>query len=46
MTAWRNWPVEADLRVGRLTVDGLVSENARLRLAGRPVSANTATGAR
>lgn len=46
MTTWRNWPVEADLRVGRLTVGGFVSENARLRLAGRPVGANTTTGAR
>jgi len=46
MTAWRNWPVEADLRVGRLTVGGFVSENARLRLTGRPVGANTTTGAR
>lgn len=46
LTAWRNWPVEAELRVGRLTVGGFVSENARVRLAGDPVPANTATGAR
>ncbi|MCK0510231.1 AsmA family protein [Aromatoleum buckelii] len=46
LTAWRNWPVEADLRVGRLTVGGFVSENARLRLGGGPVAANSATGAR
>lgn len=46
LTAWRNWPAEADLRVDRLTVGGFVSENARLRLAGAPVVANRATGAR
>ncbi|KON81706.2 hypothetical protein PA01_08960 [Azoarcus sp. PA01] len=46
LTAWRNWPVEADLRVDRLTLGGLVSENARVRLTGRLVGANPTTGAR
>jgi AsmA protein len=36
LAAWRNWPVEADLRVGELRFRGLVSENARLQLSGGP----------
>lgn len=34
---WRNWPVEADLRIGELRVQGFVSQNARLRLVGEPL---------
>ncbi len=32
--AWRDWPVAAELAVGRLEVGGLTSRNARLRLEG------------
>jgi hypothetical protein len=34
---WRNWPVEADLRIGELRVQDFVSQNARLRLVGAPL---------
>ena len=40
LAAWRNWPVEADLRVGELRFRGLVSENARLQLSGGPDSSS------
>lgn len=34
LAMWRNWPVRAELRVGELRVQGLVSRDARLRLVG------------
>ena len=42
LAAWRNWPVAAELRIGRLRVGGFTSDNARLRLSGGP----SVTGAR
>lgn len=35
LTMWRNWPVEAELSVGELRLQGFVSRDARLSLRGR-----------
>jgi len=34
LAAWHNWPVTADLRIGRLRAGGFTADNARLRLSG------------
>lgn len=34
LTAWRDWPVAAELEIGKLRYHDIVSEGARLRLSG------------